>query len=237
MEKYPYNTYVSKDGIAIGGTPYSMCYPASKRLNNWEFDVALVDEAAQMSIPLAVSVMSKSDKFVFVGDHQQLDPIMPSGTGVSMFSESIFSKLVKLYPNEKSLLNTSYRLNEELIRIPNILFYNNALTSARPLQTSNANIVSNDFSNVINHPDSKVLYLHKEFDAQGRSPHEAAIVAEIVNDLISSGIGYKDIGIMTPYRAQVREIKKALNKVIGSIDTKDTAVSYTHLTLPTIYSV
>ena len=96
MEKYGNNPYVSKNGIIIGGTAYSMCYPASKRLNNWEFDVALIDEAAQMSIPLAVSVMSKSDKFIFVGDHQQLDPIMPSGTGISMFSESIFSRLVSL---------------------------------------------------------------------------------------------------------------------------------------------
>ncbi|MEH6536655.1 MAG: AAA domain-containing protein [Psychroserpens sp.] len=222
MDRYHNNTHVSKEGIAIGGTPYSMCYPASKRLNNWEFDVALIDEAAQMSIPLAVSVMSKSDKFIFVGDHQQLDPIMPSGTGASMFSESIFSRLVRLYPNYKSLLNTSYRLNEKLIRIPNMLFYNNALYSARPLPTSNTNIVSNEFSEVINHLDSKVLYLHKEFDAQGRSPHEADIVAEIVNDIVASGVDYKDIGIMTPYRAQVREIKKALNKVVGSIDTEDT---------------
>jgi DNA replication ATP-dependent helicase Dna2 len=222
MDKFHNNSYVSKDGIAIGGTPFSMCYPASKRLNNWEFDVALIDEAAQMSIPLAVSVMSKSDKFIFVGDHQQLDPIMPSGTGASMFSESIFSRLVRLYPNDKSLLNTSYRLNEKLIRIPNMLFYNNALSSARPLPTSIANILSNEFSEVINHSDSKVLYLHKEFDAQGRSPHEAEIVAEIVNDIVASGVNYKDIGIMTPYRAQVREIKKALNKVIGSIDTEDT---------------
>jgi DNA replication ATP-dependent helicase Dna2 len=221
MDKYEYNTHVSKEGIVIGGTPYSMCYPASKRLNNWEFNVALIDEAAQMSIPLAVSVMSKSDKFVFVGDHQQLDPIMPSGTGVSMFSESIFSRLVRLYPTDKSLLNISYRLNEELIRIPNALFYNNELSSARPLQTSNSNIVSSEFSEVINHQDSKVLYLHKVFDAQGRSPHEAKIVAEIVNDLISNGIDFKDIGILTPYRAQVREIKKALSQFITDIDSKD----------------
>jgi superfamily I DNA and/or RNA helicase len=138
-----------------------------------------------------------------------------------MFSESIFSRLVRLYPGDKSLLNTSYRLNEELIRIPNALFYNNELSSARPLQTTNANIVSSEFSEVINHQDSKVLYLHKVFDAQGRSPHEAKIVAEIVNDLISNGIDFKDIGILTPYRAQVREIKKALGQFITDIDSKD----------------
>lgn len=221
-ESLIYNNEFSKDGIIIGGTPYSMCYPASRRLNNWEFDVALIDEAAQMSIPLAVSVMSKSDKFIFVGDHKQLDPIMPSGTGLSMFSESIFSRLVKLYPSHQTLLNISYRLNEHLIRIPNALFYDNKLSSDSNLVASNQHISSENYSEVINHEDPKILYLHKEFDSKGRSPYEANIVAEIVNDLILNGVEFKNIGILTPYRAQVREIKKALDKVIGGIDTEET---------------
>ena len=54
------------------------------------------------------------------------------------------------------------------------------------------------------------MYLHKVFDSQGRSEHEASIVAEIVQDLLVAGIQLKDIGILTPYRAQVREIKKAI---------------------------
>lgn len=222
LERYSFNQDLSQKGIIIGGTPYCMCYPASKRLNNWEFDVALIDEAAQMSIPLAVSVMSKSKKFIFVGDHKQLDPIMPNGTGLSMFSESIFRRLVRLYPNQQTLLNISYRLNDSLIRIPNALFYNNQLTSDSSLSVSNQGIESVNFNEVLNHKDPKILYLHKEFDAQGRSPHEAFIVAEMVNDIVDSGVDYKDIGIMTPYRAQVREIKKALNRVIGGIDTEDT---------------
>jgi DNA replication ATP-dependent helicase Dna2 len=220
-ETFSFNEDLSQGGIVIGGTPYCFCYPASKRLNNWEFDVALIDEAAQMSIPLAVSVMSKTDKFIFVGDHKQLDPIMPSGTGISMFSESIFIRLLKLYPNDKSLLNISYRLNEKLIRIPNLLFYNNELTSDSSLIISSNHIASDKFSEVINHQDPKILYLHKEFDAQGRSPHEAGIVAEIINDLITAGIAFKDIGILTPYRAQVREIKKALNKAMAGKNNAD----------------
>lgn len=225
--RLPLNTFLysndfSKNGIVIGGTPYGMCYPASKRLDKWEFDVALIDEAAQMSIPLAVAVMSKTDKFIFVGDHKQLDPIIPSGTGLSMFSESIFSRLVRLYPNDKSLLTISYRLNENLIRIPNELFYNNQLFSGVPMDFSNSMLVSENYSEVLNHPDPKVLYLHNEFDAQGRSPYEAKIVAELVSDLLDNGVELKDIGILTPYRAQVREIKKALNSKIGGIDTEDT---------------
>lgn len=224
LEKYSFDQSVSHNGIIIGGTPYCFCYPASKRLNNWEFDVALIDEAAQLSIPMAVAVMSKTDKFIFVGDHMQLDPIIPAGTGLSMFSESIFSRLVKLYPSEKDLLNISYRLNEKLIRIPNALFYDDELTSDTSLSTEHHPISSAKYSEVLNHEDPKVLYLHKVFDSQGRSPHEAEIVAEIVSDLITNGIDLKDICMLTPYRAQVREIKKALSKLISGIDTESVFV-------------
>lgn len=218
LDRYAINQDLSKNGIIIGGTPYCFCYPASKRLNDWEFDVALIDEAAQMSIPLAVSVMSKTNKFIFVGDHKQLDPIIPSGTGVSMFSESIFSRLVRLYPNEKSLLNISYRLNDKLIRIPNQLFYNNALISDSSLTEANHDIESENYQDLLNCHDPKVLYLHKVFDSQGRSPHEAEVVAKLVRDLISNGVDNKDIAILTPYRAQVREIKKAIFSKVGKID-------------------
>lgn len=217
LSQYNYDQTISQGGLVIGGTPYCFCYPASKRLDQWEFDVALIDEAAQLSIPLAVSVMSKTDKFIFVGDHKQLEPIMPSGTGMSMFSESVFSRLVRLYPNNKSLLNISYRLSDRLIRIPNDLFYNNELRSECSLDGHQA-IHSNNFSAVINHQDPKVLYLHKVFDSQGRSEHEASIVAEIVHDLLAAGVQLKDIGILTPYRAQVREIKKAIASQVNNVD-------------------
>lgn len=222
LDKYAFTRDVSQDGIIIGGTTYCMCYPASKRLNDWEFDVAIIDEAAQMSIPLAVSVMSHSDKTLFIGDHKQLDPIMPSGTGSSMFSESVFRRLVRLYPNDQSLLNISYRLNKQLIRIPNELFYENQLVSDASLINHSDYVSSENYSAALNHKDSKVLYLHKEFDSQGRSPYEANIVAGMVSDLLAHGVYLKDIGLMTPYRAQVREIKKALNRVIGGIDTEET---------------
>ena len=215
-ESYYNNDKLNKEGIIIGGTPYSLCYPASKRLNNWEFDVALIDEAAQMSIPLAISVMSKTNRFILVGDHMQLDPIIPSGTGNSMFSESIFRRLIKLYPTDKTLLNISYRLNKELIRIPNILFYDNELSSDRPPNTIFQKIDSDKYSDLFNHSDAKILYLHKVFDSQGRSPHEATIVSELVQDLVKTGISPKNIGVLTPYRAQVREIKKAVHKKIGN---------------------
>lgn len=200
-------------GIAIGATAYSLCYPVTKRLEGWDFDVAIIDEASQLSIPLALSVMSRVKKVIFVGDHKQLDPIIPKGTDKEMFAESVFSRLARLYPEEINLLNTSYRLNEDLIRIPNNLFYNDELVAASSTTIDQLNYQSSNYFEILNGEPHKLI-LHNVFDANGRSPQEAKIVAELVSDLLQNGVDIKEIGIMSPYRAQVREIKNKVKKIL-----------------------
>lgn len=207
------NSSFSQRGIAIGSTAYSLCYPGSKKLDGWEFDVCIIDEASQLSIPLSIAAMCRTGKYIFVGDHKQLDPIIPKGSNNEMFAESIFSRLARIYPNEINLLNTSYRLNKSLIKIPNTLFYENLLQSASSTQEDSSLYQCNYKSEILNN-DAHKLILHNVFDAQGRSPFEAKLVAELVSDLLQNGVKINDIGIMSPYRAQVREIKKEVKKVL-----------------------
>lgn len=211
---YLNNPNCNQNGIAIGATAYSLCYPAGKRLDGWTFDVAIIDEASQLSIPLSIAAMCRTGKYIFVGDHKQLDPIIPKDSNNEMFAESIFSRLARIYPSEICLLNTSYRLNESLIKIPNNLFYNNLLHSDSTTEEDKTQYQCGYHPEILNN-DSHKLILHNVFDAQGRSPFEARIVSELVSDLFRNGVNLKDIGIMSPYRAQVREIKKAIIKIIS----------------------
>lgn len=210
-----YNSNYDGRGIAIGATAYSLCYPASKRLDGWVFDVVIIDEASQLSIPLAVAAMSRTVKCIFVGDHKQLDPIIPKGSGNEMFAESIFSRLARLYPGEINLLNRSYRLNEALIKIPNTLFYDGLLHSDPGVKNDDLQSHFTDHNIILNN-DPHVLALHSVFDSQGRSPFEAKVVAELVSALLKNGVKLIDIGIISPYRAQVREIKKEIKKILPS---------------------
>jgi DNA replication ATP-dependent helicase Dna2 len=157
--------------------------------------------------------MCRTGKYIFVGDHKQLDPIIPKGSNNEMFAESIFSRLARIYPNEINLLNTSYRLNKSLMKIPNTLFYNNLLQSASSTQEDNSRYQGNHHTELLNSEPHKLI-LHNVFDANGRSPHEAKLVAELVADLLQNGVNIKDIGIMSPFRAQVREIKREVKKVL-----------------------
>jgi DNA replication ATP-dependent helicase Dna2 len=209
-----YPTYLkspelNQNGIAIGATPYSVCYDATKKLRFWEFDVCIVDEASQLSIPLSLAAMSRSKKYIFVGDHKQLDPIVPKGTALEMFSESIFSRLARIYPNDINLLNTSYRLNEPLIKIPNYLFYDNKLQSSKTTEIDNKFYECQYHSHILNN-EPHILILHDEFDGISDSKFEAEIVTDLISDLAKNGAKLSEIGIVTPYRAQVRRVRRVL---------------------------
>lgn len=223
-----YDTYedsdFSQEGFVIGATPYALCYPASKKLQGWEFDYVFIDEAAQMSIPLALAAMTYGRKIIFVGDHKQLDPIMPTGTGNWLFKKSIFKHMVDLYPDDITMLDRSYRLSDSLVRIPSELFYGGRLKTALDYDEDEFTGFDCDgeAGRIINDDSNEVLYLHHEFDSLGRSPFEAKLSAEIVSALQDNGVELEDIAVITPYRAQVREIKKALvNEGIIDEDSLD----------------
>ena len=87
------------------------------------------------------------------------------------------------------------------------------LQSATTTQEDNTRYQGKYHTEILNSEPHKLI-LHNVFDANGRSPHEAKLVAELVSDLLQNGVNIKDIGIMSPFRAQVREIKKEVKKVV-----------------------
>ena len=209
---YEHNPAYSQKGFVIGGTPFALCSPASKKLEGWLFDYVIMDEAAQMSIPLALPAIMRGKKLVFVGDHQQLDPIVPQNTGNRFFDCSIFKRLADLYPKDITLLDQSYRLNDNLIHIPNQLFYGERISAAHEVEQPYTRFTCPAASQIVNHPSNELLVVHHEFDSLGRSPYEASLTTNIVSDLLRNGVSISEIGIMSPYRAQIREIKRALSE-------------------------
>ena len=209
---YQHSDEYSKAGFVVGGTPFALCSPASKKLEGWQFDYVIMDEAAQMSIPLALPAIMRGRRLIFVGDHQQLDPIVPQDTGNKFFDCSIFKRLADLYPQDITLLDQSYRLNDNLIHIPNRLFYGDRISAAHTLERPYIGFVCPAAPQIVNHPSNELLVVHHEFDSLGRSPYEANLTANIVSDLLRNGVPVSEIGIMSPYRAQIREIKRALSE-------------------------
>ena len=168
-----------------------------------------------MSIPLALPAIMRGQKLIFVGDHQQLDPIVPQDTGNRFFDCSIFKRLADLYPQDITLLDQSYRLNKNLISIPNRLFYGGRISAHHKLEQPYTAFTCIAAPQIVNHESNELLVIHHEFDSLGRSPYEANLTADIVTDLLHNGVPVSEIGIMSPYRAQIREIRRALLEKAG----------------------
>ena len=207
---YVGNNNFSQMGFVIGATPFALCFPAAKKLEAWNFDYIIIDEAAQVSMPLALAAMSSGKKVIFVGDHMQLDPIIPKNTDNWLFGSSVFKRMVDLYPDQVVLLNQSYRLNKNLIDIPNQLFYAGKISSCCPIKDDFKDFLCRSHPEIINHSSNELLIIHHDFGALGRSPFEAEMIADMVLDLLYNGVNLDHIGIISPYRAQIREIKRAL---------------------------
>lgn len=207
---YVGNNNFSQMGFVIGATPFALCFPAAKKLESWNFDYIIIDEAAQVSMPLALAAMTSGKKVIFVGDHMQLDPIIPKNTDNWLFGSSVFKRMVDLYPDQVVLLNQSYRLNKNLIDIPNQLFYAGKISSCCPIKDDFKDFLCRSHPEIINHSSNELLIIHHDFGALGRSPFEAEMIADMVLDLLYNGVNLDHIGIISPYRAQIREIKRAL---------------------------
>jgi len=203
-------------GIIVGATCYS---PQTRKLEFMDWDVIIVDEAGQLSVPLATAAMVKGKKYIFIGDHKQLPPIISEGQNDPIFSKSVFEVLFEHAPGV--MLDTTYRMNKGINRFPSNQFYggnlkSNFLNENWLLETDRP---FRNHQNILDPNLPEVLYCHFHNSPNTRSIYEADLTADLVVELLFSGVSASEIACITPYRAQVRQLKKALvNKNIEAED-------------------
>ena len=76
----------------LGSTTYSALSDATfeyldRQLGAPAFDVVIVDEASQLTEPMTLAALNMAKRFVLVGDHRQLPPIVQSEQALSVFYE------------------------------------------------------------------------------------------------------------------------------------------------------
>ena len=195
-------------GYIIGATPFAL---QTHRLSGVEFDTVIFDEASQVTLPLAIMGMLAANKYILIGDQQQLPP-------VSVFSNpesappSIFGLLSK--QTSSTLLNTTYRLNDRLTEWPSKTFYDGELQPS-PEAASRRLILSPnhtewDFILDPSRPTVFVDLAHRNTTV--RSLLEAEKVVDLVSALLEHHIPPEEIGVVVPYRAQSRLIRSLLRR-------------------------
>lgn len=220
------------------------------------FDYCIFDEASQATLPVCIGPLRFADKFILVGDHYQLPPLVKDPEArKDGLDVSLFKLLCEAHPSAVVELQQQYRMNADIMSISNRLIYGNRLVcGTRELETKKLsgvtrarlsalhlhNRISRDscghsgsvcwLDDIID-PDRRVVYLNTDFipEAREEKTHdqiinraESTLVTHIVEGLAVCGVSDHDIGVISPYRSQLKVIQHGLSGHPGVIvDTAD----------------
>jgi DNA replication ATP-dependent helicase Dna2 len=191
----------------------------SRALKQQAFDVAVVDEAGQLTEPGTFLAVNLADRFVLVGDHQQLPPVVRAENDLG---ESLFERLIEAYPEAGVMLDRQYRMSQRVQYFSSKEFYDGQLRPATGEVAAQrlddlAGVDADALPAALRDP---VSFVDPGGAARGNTnPVEADRVAEVVRSFLEAGVDRDDLGVIAPFRAQVAEISRRLPDV--TVDTVD----------------
>ena len=97
-----------------------------RRLRNLNFDVAVVDEAAQALPPATLIPMRRANRLVLCGDPCQLPPTVKS-LDARVLETTLLERLIDMHPNETVMLNVQHRMHQAIMSAGNAKFYGGKL--------------------------------------------------------------------------------------------------------------
>nr|XP_046240389.1 DNA replication ATP-dependent helicase/nuclease DNA2 isoform X2 [Scatophagus argus] len=221
--------------LVVGTTCMGIKHPIFTRRR---FDFCIVDEASQISQPICMGPLFYAKRFVLVGDHQQLPPIVQNREARSLgMDESLFKRL-ELHSEAVVQLTVQYRMNRQIMSLSNSLMYEGRLecgserTATALLTLPFLLSVQSELSSYSRTdpqqdlswiqttllPSNPVCFLDcsmvpalESVEQRGISnPTEAALIHKLLSLLIKAGCKPSDIGVIAPYRQQLKSISALL---------------------------
>jgi senataxin len=191
---------------------------------NIEFETVIIDEAAQcVEASALIPLKYGCAKCILVGDPKQLPPTVLSKEAASQYQyeQSLFVRMQVNHPNDVHLLDTQYRMHPEISQFPSDTFYDGRLLDGP------------NMSSLREQPwhTAPLLGPYRFFDIKGQHQaapkgHSLINVAEaeaalqlydrLVNDF--PDVDFRTvvkIGIITPYKSQLSELKTRFARRYG----------------------
>ncbi len=182
-------------------------------LRQRQFEMTIIDEAAQLTEPLTLGLILRARRFVLIGDDRQLPPVVrTSALAISMY-ERLKQEAEASSSGALTMLDTQYRMHPEIMEVSNRLFYGGLLqTGVDEEQRRSPEGPSVLFVPVpttsIGTPDSR------------RNESEAKVVSLLVHRYKALPLNQPlTIGVVSPFRAQVALLRRLLADVDVTVDT------------------
>ncbi len=200
-------------------------------LGDRRFDLLVIDEACQTAEPGCWIAINRAERVVLAGDHRQLPPTVLSteaqrqGYGISLFERLAEHDA----PTLLRRLDTQYRMHAAIMDFSSLEFYDAELAAHQSVEAHRLCDLSGVESNPLTESplefiDTAGAGYEEELEPDGesrRNPREADLVAQTVRSLLEAGVVAADIGVITPYAAQVRLLRTKLAIDQLEIDTVD----------------
>lgn len=198
---------------------------ANQLLQGIHFHTLFIDEAAQALEPACWIALRKCDRFVLAGDHCQLPPTIKSNAArYGGLDKTLMETLAETHPEAVRLLTVQYRMNEALMRFSSEWFYEGKLQAAP--EVSHRGIMADMDEPLVwvdtaGEDNEGQEDFHEQFigASYGRiNKAEARLTLATLIDY-AERIGRQrlleeriDIGIISPYKAQVQYLRALLKK-------------------------
>lgn len=199
-----------EEGLIIGATCFA---PRTRRLRGINFDTIIFDEAGQVTLPIAIMAMLAGNRFVFIGDHKQMAPVIVAEHKDEWVTASVFETAFRHSPG--TMLDTTYRMNEEINQFPSQRFYNGKLRCAPSAAGRQFQLPKppSRFQTALS-TEHASIFINVPHQRNGmRSEEEAAVVADLVAEALRCGLPPSEMAVISPYRAQGRLIRTTLQKM------------------------
>ena len=97
------------------------------------FDYCIVDEASQITLPVCLGPIAMAKRFVLVGDHNQLPPLVQNKEALEGgLDVSLFKLLSDSHPGSVVNLEHQYRMCSDIMLLSNSLVYSGHLKCGTP---------------------------------------------------------------------------------------------------------
>ena len=184
-------------------------------LEHRRFSTLFIDEAAQALEPACWAAILKADRVILSGDHRQLPPTIKCPQAArGGLDQTLMQKIAHTKPHCITLLTTQYRMNRDIMDFPSQWFYHSRLKAAPQVADRLVSPLDTPLTWI---DTSQCAFAEKQSRTLSRTnSEEARLLVHVVRDYIEM-IGPSrihderiDFGIISPYRAQVRLIRRLL---------------------------
>ena len=202
---------------------------ANRLLEGQKFGTLFIDEAAQALEAACWIPMRRVSRVVLAGDHCQLPPTVKSIAALKAgLGKTLMERIVEMHPEAVTLLKIQYRMNDEIMRFSSNYFYDGQVESAPEVKYRSildmdipmSWIDTSEFKS--DNPESQESLDFKEQfvgESFGRINKAEAELTLLTLQYYFNKIGKQrllderiDVGIISPYRAQVQYLRRLLMK-------------------------